>query len=108
MSNLGTNSGWGATHSNFANKFSVTGTTVPLIIPFAYSVENSASYGSSVAQGSIFVVYGSNLGSGPVVQANAYPLPLALNGAAITVTSGSTTVSCPMVARQDHLAKSVS
>ncbi len=97
-SNLGINSGWGPTHTNFANEFSVTGTTVPPpISPIAYSVENSASYGSSVAPGSIFVVYGSNLAAGPVVQANAYPLPLALNGAAITVTSGSTTVSCPMV-----------
>lgn len=95
---LGINSGWGPTHTSFANEFSVTGTTAMTSPPpYIYSVENSASYGASVAPGSIFVVYGSNLGSGPVVQANTYPLPLALNGAAITVTSGSTTVSCPMV-----------
>jgi uncharacterized protein (TIGR03437 family) len=97
-SSLGINSGWGPTHASFANEFSVTGTTAPPpILPFAYSAENSASYGSSVAPGSIFVVYGSNLATGPVVQANTYPLPLALNGASITVTSGPTIVSCPMV-----------
>ncbi len=96
-SSLGTNSGWGPTNTSFANEFSVTGTTVTVVIPFAFAVENSASYGSSVAPGSIFVVYGSNLAAGPVVQANTLPLPLTLNGASITVTSGSTTVSCPMV-----------
>jgi hypothetical protein len=97
-SGLGINSGWGPTHTSFANEFSVTGTTVVTTPPpFAYSVENSASYASSVAPGSIFVVYGLNLGTGPVIQANTYPLPQTLNGTAITVTSGSTTVSCPMV-----------
>lgn len=97
-SNLGMNSGWGPTHTSYANEFSVTGTTVATTPPpFIFSVENSASYASSVAQGSIFVVYGSNLGAGPVAQANTFPLPLSINGTSILVTSGSTTLSCPMV-----------
>jgi len=104
---LGINSGWGPTETSFANEFSVTGTTVTVVIPFALAVENSASYGSSVAPGSIFVVYGSNLATGPVVQANTLPLPLALNGASITVTSGSTTVSCPMVYAGSTVAAAV-
>jgi hypothetical protein len=58
-SNLGTNSGWGPTRTSFANEFSVTGYPLALTLPpYIYSVVNSASYGSGIAPGSIFVVYG--------------------------------------------------
>jgi uncharacterized protein (TIGR03437 family) len=65
--------------------------------PFVYSIVNSASYGTNIAQGSIFVVYGVSLGPAQLVQANALPLPSQLGGTSISVTSGGTTLPCPMV-----------
>ena len=65
--------------------------------PFVYRVENSASYSNTIAQGSIFVVFGANFGPSQLVQANTYPLPSQLGGVTITVTSGPVTVTCPMV-----------
>jgi uncharacterized protein (TIGR03437 family) len=66
-------------------------------LPFIFSTENSASYNGTIAQGSLFVVYGSNIGPAQLVQASVLPLPAQVGGTAITVTSGSTTVACPMV-----------
>lgn len=65
--------------------------------PFVYSVLNSASYTTNIAQGSIFVVYGAGLGPAQLVQANTLPLPMQLGGTSISVTSGATTLPCPMV-----------
>ncbi len=65
--------------------------------PFIFSAENSASYGKNVAQGSLFVVYGYNMGPAQLVQANILPLPMQIGGTAISVKSGSTTIACPMV-----------
>ena len=65
--------------------------------PFVFAVENSASYGGTIAQGSLFVVYGSFFGPPQLVQANTYPLPSQLGGVSITVTSGPVTVTCPMI-----------
>jgi uncharacterized protein (TIGR03437 family) len=65
--------------------------------PFIYSAVNSASYSSTLAQGSLFVVFGVNVGPEHLVQAAAYPLPSKIGGTAISVTSGSTTLICPMV-----------
>ena len=47
---------------------------------------------SSIAQGSIFTIYGTNLGpsSSPAL---AYPLQATLGGVSVTVTSGSTTLN---------------
>src|ERR1700691_1671840 len=67
------------------------------VTPFVYSVENSASYGPSIAQGSLFVVYGVNMGPAKLVQANTLPLPAQLGGTSINVAFGSTTIACPMV-----------
>jgi uncharacterized protein (TIGR03437 family) len=67
------------------------------LTPFVYSVENSASYSANVAQGSLFVVYGENLGPAKLVQANTLPLPAQLGGTSINVAFGSTTIACPMV-----------
>ncbi len=56
---------------------------------------------SSIAQGSIFVVYGSNLGPSTLVQATTLPLPTAAGlarNSAITIAQGSgTPVAAPMV-----------
>ena len=65
--------------------------------PFIYTVENSASYGATIAQGSLFVVFGSFFGPPQLVQADTYPLPTQLGGVSITVTSGPVTVTCPMI-----------
>ena len=61
------------------------------------SVGNSASYAPSIAQGSIFVVFGYQLGPDQLVQAPKYPLETALADTTVHVTVGGTTVLCPMV-----------
>lgn len=66
--------------------------------PFLFSAVNSASYDrSAIAQGSLFVVFGQNIGPAQIVQAGSFPLPAQIGGTAITVSSGSTTLNCPMV-----------
>jgi len=65
--------------------------------PVIFGVENSASYNTSVAQGSLFVVFGMNIGPAQLVQASSYPVPPQIGGTSIMVTSGSTSVACPMV-----------
>ena len=65
--------------------------------PVIYSAENSASYAGTIAQGSLFVVFGTNIGPAQLIQAGSYPLPPQIGGTAITVTSGTTTLPCPMV-----------
>ena len=71
--------------------------------PAPNSVQNPGSnflpglpgYGS--AQGSIIIVYGSNLGPSPLVQATTLPLGTTLSNTSITVTVGATTVNLLMV-----------
>ena len=65
--------------------------------PYIFNVVNSASYGANVAQGSLFVVYGTNFGPAQLVQASSYPLLTQLAGTQISVTFGSTSIACPMV-----------
>lgn len=66
--------------------------------PILFSVRNSASYDSTgIAQGSLFVVFGANIGPSRLVQATSFPLPSQIGGTSMTVTSGSTALSCPMV-----------
>ncbi|MEO7146177.1 MAG: hypothetical protein ABI165_22000 [Bryobacteraceae bacterium] len=58
-----------------------------------------------IAQGSIFVIYGSNLGPAALAQAPSLPLGTQLAGTSVNVTMGSTTVSPLMVfTLADHLA----
>jgi uncharacterized protein (TIGR03437 family) len=62
-------------------------------------VVNSASYAPAIlsnggiAQGSMFVVFGHDLGPPAGIAANRYPLPTTLAGTSVQVTSGATTVS---------------
>lgn len=59
---------------------------------------NSANYDSTaLAQGSIFVLFGSSMGPDQLVYASVFPLPNTLAGTSVTVTSGSMTLNCPMV-----------
>jgi uncharacterized protein (TIGR03437 family) len=82
--------------STFAIVFAETGAAQPQIA--ASGVLNAASNSpvgwpnSSIAQGSIFTIYGSNLGpsSSPAL---AYPLQPTLGGVSVRVTSGSTSLS---------------
>src|SRR5580658_8379604 len=66
------------------------------------AIENGASYiaqglpNAGIAQGSIFVVMGTNLGPSPIV---IDPVPFEstnLSGTSVSVTVGTTTVSAPM------------
>jgi uncharacterized protein (TIGR03437 family) len=65
--------------------------------PFVNSANNSADYSTTIAQGSLFVVFGSNLGPATLVEVSSFPLQDALAGTSVTVTVGSTKLSCPMI-----------
>ncbi len=59
-------------------------------------VVNTASYrsgsppGGSLAQGSFFSIYGSDVGPEQFVKAEAYPIPTSLGDVTVTVTQGTT------------------
>ncbi|MBI2819546.1 MAG: hypothetical protein HYX73_06170, partial [Acidobacteria bacterium] len=67
----------------------------------ADGIRNGASYALSgmpnagIAQGSIFIVFGSNLGPASLVSVSSFPLPTSqgLAGTSTRVTVGSTTVN---------------
>src|ERR1035438_1607680 len=65
--------------------------------PEVYSANNSADYSTTIAQGSLFAVFGYYLGPANLVEVSAFPLPNVLSGTSVTVTSGSTTLNCPMI-----------
>jgi uncharacterized protein (TIGR03437 family) len=48
--------------------------------------------GGGIAQGSMFTIYGSNLGPATSWTAYQFPIPSSVNNVAVTVTQGSTTV----------------
>ena len=64
---------------------------------------NSASYrtpgmpGSGVAQGSIFIVFGTGLGPASLVEATTFPLQTTLGGTSVSVTVGGTQLSAFML-----------
>lgn len=64
---------------------------------------NAASYAysglpnSGIAQGSLFIVFGKNLGPSAIQQANSYPLPKTLAGTSAKVTVNGSSVDCIMV-----------
>lgn len=67
------------------------------------SAVNSASYlnatlpNGSLAQGSIFIAFGKNLGPAKLGQISAFPLPTTLSGTSISATVNGTTVQCIML-----------
>jgi uncharacterized protein (TIGR03437 family) len=69
----------------------------------AAGILNSASYAyvglpnSAIAQGSIFVIFGTNMGPSTLQQISSFPLPTNLGGTSIKVTVGGTTVNCIMI-----------
>ncbi|HEY3839890.1 MAG TPA: hypothetical protein VGL72_25135 [Bryobacteraceae bacterium] len=68
----------------------------------AQGVKNAASFADprlpngSIAQGSIFNVFGSGMGPATIAYASSLPLPTTLSGTSINVTVGGTTVPCVM------------
>ncbi len=70
----------------------------PTIRTTATGVVNNASYAarglpnSSIAQGSIFAIFGDNLGPATITQQPSYPLQTTLAGTAVKVTVGGRTV----------------
>jgi uncharacterized protein (TIGR03437 family) len=73
------------------------GAQQPAILP--HNVVNAASYmmpalpGSSIAQGSVFTIFGSGIGPTSAAQASSFPLGTTLSGVTIAVTQGPTTVN---------------
>jgi uncharacterized protein (TIGR03437 family) len=65
--------------------------------PIVFSANNSADYSTTIAQGSLFVVFGFSLGPATLVQVSTFPLPNMLSGTSVTVTSGASTLNYPMV-----------
>ena len=47
----------------------------------------------AIAQGSLFTIYGTNLGPTTGVQVSAFPLQITFSGVSVTATQGSTTVN---------------
>jgi uncharacterized protein (TIGR03437 family) len=72
--------------------------------PVVSSIVNAASYlppslpNSGVAQGALFIIFGSGLGPSTAVQAASYPLPTTagIGGTTIQVTVNGTTENCIM------------
>src|SRR5580698_9074345 len=65
--------------------------------PFLESANNAANYDpTAIALGSMFVVFGESMGPFTLVSASQLPLPNNLAGTSVTVTSGGTTLNCPM------------
>ena len=87
----------------------LVGTTFAVAQPVVNSAVNAASYLTPpnpsstvtgippIAQGSIFVVFGTGMGPSALVQATSFPLNTTLSGTSISITSGGQTVSAYMV-----------
>lgn len=73
----------------------------------ALGVKNSASYANpgfqngAIAQGSLFVVFGSGMGPGQIQYASNFPLPTTLAGTSVNVTVAGSTLPCVMIYTQD-------
>ncbi len=75
-----------------------------------HGIVNAASFATpglpsgSIAQGSIFSIFGSALGPTDGVSATTYPLATTLSGVSISLTQGSTTVAAlPVFVREDQI-----
>ena len=51
---------------------------------------------SGIAQGSIFTIYGNNMGPGSLVEASSLPFPNNISGTTVTVSVNGTTVTAPL------------
>ena len=77
----------------------VTSLAQPVIRNDGTGIVNAASYAgqglpnSSIAQGSIFVIFGSGLGPAQGVQVSAFPLTTSFHGVSIGISQGGVTVA---------------
>jgi uncharacterized protein (TIGR03437 family) len=66
-------------------------------------VKNAASYANpsfpngGIAQGSIFVVFGTAMGPAQIAYASNFPLSTTLSGTSVSVTVAGSTAQCPML-----------
>src|SRR5581483_4020993 len=73
----------------------------------ALGIKNSASYANpafangSIAQGSLFVIFGSGMGPSQIQYATNFPLPVSLSNTSVSVTVNGTTVPCVMIYTSD-------
>jgi uncharacterized protein (TIGR03437 family) len=73
----------------------------------ALGVKNAASYANpgfqngAIAQGSLFVVFGSGMGPAQIQYSSSFPLPTTLAGTSAAVTVNGTTMACIMIFTQD-------
>lgn len=71
--------------------------------PTIASVVNAATYlppglpDSAIGQGSLFIVFGTNMGPATIAHAYSYPLTTSLAGTSVTVTVGGTVSQCLMI-----------
>lgn len=71
--------------------------------PVISGVMNAASYAlpglpnANIARGSMFVIFGSNMGPATLQQAGGFPLPLALGGTGVRVNVGGTPVDAFLI-----------
>ena len=74
----------------------------PTPVVNAGGVVNATSYAyaglpsGGIAQGSLFAIFGSNLGPTRFVQPTALPIPTTLGNVSVKVTSGTTTAQAPL------------
>jgi len=54
--------------------------------PTVSGIVNAANYSAGIAQGSIFVVFGTNMGPAQLTQVSAFPVPTTLSGTSIRFT----------------------
>ncbi len=72
----------------------------------ALGVKNSASYANpgfqngAIAQGSLFVVFGSGMGPAQIQYSTAFPLPTTLATTSVSVTVANATLPCVMIYTQ--------
>jgi uncharacterized protein (TIGR03437 family) len=69
----------------------------------ASGIKNNASYvnpafpNGSIAQGSLFAIFGSGLGPDQIQYASNFPIPTNLSGTTVNVTVNGTTLPCPII-----------
>ncbi len=77
--------------------FAVSATAQPSInyrgVVNAASFEAPGLPGGSIALGSIFTIFGSNLGPAQGTQSSSFPLPIQLGGVSVSVVQGSNTLA---------------
>jgi uncharacterized protein (TIGR03437 family) len=84
-----------------AAAFAAIGSAQPTIS--TNGIVNVASYAapglpnSSIAQGSIFAIFGSNIGPSTLAEASSFPIPTTLGGTSVSINAGGQTLAAPII-----------